>query len=40
VPKEKAYDILNDEAERGEVDGDLLKVFIEADVPGRAPEEP
>ena len=40
VPKEKAYDILSDEAKRGEVDGDLLKVFIHADVPGRAPEEP
>jgi HD-GYP domain-containing protein (c-di-GMP phosphodiesterase class II) len=36
VPKEKAYDILADEAKRGEVDGDLLKVFIEADVPSRA----
>ena len=40
VPKEKAYDILGDEAKRGEVDSDLLRVFIEADVPGRAPEEP
>ena len=40
VPKEKAYDILGDEAKRGEVDGDLLRVFIQADVPGRAPEEP
>lgn len=40
VPKEKAYDILSDEAKRGEVDGDLLKVFIEADVPGNAPHEP
>ena len=39
VPKDKAYDILNDEAKRGEVDGDLLKVFIEADVPGKAPQE-
>ncbi|MGZ6142032.1 MAG: GAF and HD-GYP domain-containing protein [Myxococcales bacterium] len=39
VPKDKAYDILNDEAKRGEVDGDLLKVFIEADVPGKAPDE-
>jgi HD-GYP domain-containing protein (c-di-GMP phosphodiesterase class II) len=39
VPKEKAYDILADEAKRGEVDGDLLKVFIEADVPGNAPPE-
>ena len=37
VPKEKAYDILADEAKRGEVDGDLLKVFIESDVPGKAP---
>src|SRR5438552_2616638 len=40
VPKEQAYDILGDEAKRGEVDGDLLRVFIQADVPGRAPEEP
>ena len=40
VPKEKAYDILNDEAKRGEVDGDLLRVFIESDVPGNAPQEP
>ncbi len=39
VPKEKAYDILADEAKRGEVDRDLLKVFIEADVPGNAPPE-
>ena len=40
VPKEKAYDILNDEAKRGEVDSDLLRVFIESDVPGKAPQEP
>jgi HD-GYP domain-containing protein (c-di-GMP phosphodiesterase class II) len=40
VPKDKAYDILLDEAKRGEVDADLLKVFIEADVPGKAPQEP
>ena len=40
VPKEKAYDILKDEAKRGDVDGDLLTVFIESDVPGRAPQEP
>ena len=39
VPKEKAYDILLDEAKRGEVDKDLLTVFIEADVPGKAPQE-
>ena len=39
VPRDKAYDILNDEARRGEVDGDLLKVFIEADVPGKAPQD-
>jgi HD-GYP domain-containing protein (c-di-GMP phosphodiesterase class II) len=36
VPKDKAYDILADEAKRGEVDADLLKVFIEADVPTHA----
>ena len=35
VPRDKAYDILNDEARRGEVDADLLRVFIEADVPGK-----
>jgi len=40
VPKEKAYDILLDEAKRGELDSDLLRVFIEADVPGNAPQEP
>ena len=40
VPKEKAYEILGDEAKRGELDQDLLRVFIEADVPGRAPQEP
>ena len=40
VPKTKAYDILLDEAKRGELDQDLLRVFIEADVPGNAPQEP
>src|SRR5207302_9822827 len=40
VPKEKAYDILLDEAKRGELDQDRLRVFIEADVPGNAPQEP
>jgi hypothetical protein len=40
VPKEKAYDILLDEAKRGELDPDLLRVFIEADVPGNSPQEP
>jgi hypothetical protein len=40
VPKDKAYDILLDEAKRGEVDSDLLRVFIESDVPGKAPQEP
>jgi len=40
VPKDKAYDILLDEAKRGELDADLLRVFIEADVPGNAPQEP
>ena len=39
VPKEKAYDILQDEAKRGEIDKDLLKVFIDSDVPGRSPSE-
>lgn len=40
APKQKAFDILLDEAKRGEVDGDLLRVFIEADVPGRAASAP
>jgi HD-GYP domain-containing protein (c-di-GMP phosphodiesterase class II) len=40
VPKDKAYDILNDESKRGEVDGDLLKIFIEADIPTKAASEP
>jgi HD-GYP domain-containing protein (c-di-GMP phosphodiesterase class II) len=40
VPKEKAYDILLDEARRGEVDKDLLHVFIEADIPAKASQEP
>jgi HD-GYP domain-containing protein (c-di-GMP phosphodiesterase class II) len=40
VPKDKAYDILLDEANRGEVDKDLLQVFIEADVPSLAASEP
>ena len=40
VPKQKAYDILLDEAKKGELDKDLLRVFIEADVPGSAPQEP
>jgi HD-GYP domain-containing protein (c-di-GMP phosphodiesterase class II) len=38
MSKDKAYDILADEAKRGEVDADLLKVFIEADVPSHASE--
>jgi hypothetical protein len=40
VPRETAFDILTDEARQGSVDGDLLRVFIEADVPGKAPQEP
>jgi hypothetical protein len=36
VPRDKAFDILRDEAKKGDVDGDLLRVFIEADVPGKA----
>jgi hypothetical protein len=36
VPKEKAYQILDDEARRGDIDSDLLRVFIEADIPARA----
>ena len=38
VPKEKAFDILLDEARRGDLDADLLKVFIESDVPAKAQE--
>jgi HD-GYP domain-containing protein (c-di-GMP phosphodiesterase class II) len=40
VPKAQAYEILREEAGRGEVDSDLLKVFIEADIPGHTPPEP
>jgi HD-GYP domain-containing protein (c-di-GMP phosphodiesterase class II) len=40
VPKQKAYDILADEAKKGDVDADLLKVFIEADVPKWAEQHP
>ncbi len=36
VPKDKAFDILNDEAKRGDVDADLLRVFIEADIPTKS----
>ena len=36
VPKEKAFDILRDEAKKGDVDSDFLRVFIEADIPSRA----
>ncbi|MBS2021016.1 MAG: GAF domain-containing protein [Deltaproteobacteria bacterium] len=36
VPKQKAFDILLDEAKKGDVDQDLLRVFIEADVPTRS----
>ena len=39
VPKEKAYEILEDEAKRGDVDSDLLGVFIEADIPARLKSE-
>src|SRR5207237_10309983 len=39
VPKEKAYEILEDEAKRGDIDSDLLRVFIEADIPARANAE-
>jgi response regulator RpfG family c-di-GMP phosphodiesterase len=39
VPKEKAYEILEDEAKRGDVDSDLLRVFIEADIPACATSE-
>jgi HD-GYP domain-containing protein (c-di-GMP phosphodiesterase class II) len=39
VPKEKAYQILADEARRGDIDGDLLRVFIEADIPARSKSE-
>jgi HD-GYP domain-containing protein (c-di-GMP phosphodiesterase class II) len=39
VPKDKAYQILEDEARRGDIDADLLRVFIDADVPARAKAE-
>jgi hypothetical protein len=39
VPKEKAFDILVDESKRGDVDADLLRVFIAADVPGKSKAE-
>ncbi len=39
VPREKAFDILVEESKRGDVDADLLRVFIEADVPGKAKAE-
>jgi HD-GYP domain-containing protein (c-di-GMP phosphodiesterase class II) len=39
VPKDKAYQILEDEARRGDIDADLLRVFVEADVPARAKAE-
>jgi HD-GYP domain-containing protein (c-di-GMP phosphodiesterase class II) len=39
VPKDRAYQILEDEAKRGDIDSDLLRVFIEADIPARANSE-
>jgi HD-GYP domain-containing protein (c-di-GMP phosphodiesterase class II) len=36
MPHEKALDILGFEAKDGNIDKDLLKVFIEADVPRTA----
>lgn len=36
VPHELALDILRKESESGQLDKDLFKVFVEADVPGRA----
>ncbi|HEY8211826.1 MAG TPA: HD domain-containing phosphohydrolase [Myxococcaceae bacterium] len=33
VPHEKALDILKTESDQGQIDGDLFKVFVEADVP-------
>jgi HD-GYP domain-containing protein (c-di-GMP phosphodiesterase class II) len=35
IPHDRALDILGDEARRGLIDADLLRVFIEADVPKR-----
>ena len=40
VPHERALDILDEEAGRGALDVDLVRVFIEADVPAKAPQEP
>ncbi len=36
VPKNRALDILSDEAKRGALDQDLLSIFIEADIPEKA----
>ncbi len=36
VPHEKALDILHSEADRGLVDADILRLFIDAEVPRRA----
>ena len=36
VEREKALDILKDESARGQIDGELLNVFVEADIPRKA----
>jgi response regulator RpfG family c-di-GMP phosphodiesterase len=36
VPMAMAFDILKDEADAGLIDGDLLRVFIEAEIPRKA----
>ena len=38
MPRQKALDILADEAKQGYLDNDLLAVFIEADIPGARPK--
>jgi HD-GYP domain-containing protein (c-di-GMP phosphodiesterase class II) len=40
VPHVKALGILEDEAKKGFVDADCLKVFIESDVPAKLPKHP
>ncbi|HZA13630.1 MAG TPA: HD domain-containing phosphohydrolase [Myxococcaceae bacterium] len=36
IPAAMAFDILRDEADAGLIDGDILRVFIEAEIPRRA----
>ena len=36
VPHVMALDILKTESDKGQLDKELFKIFVEADVPGRA----